>query len=124
MEFREVAEWVLTLINGGESFSHPVTAAAELNPQAAVGGDDWLRQLITAETTWVTGEDTHTQNQDLIIRTPASFEMALHSSFTPERLLWGEERKWSGQFFLYSTKSMFPHEQAPGDSGKEDAPKS
>ncbi len=53
-------ERVLTLINGGETFSHPVTAAAELNPQSAVGGDDWLGQLITTETTWVTGEDTHT----------------------------------------------------------------
>lgn len=72
MEFREVGEWVLTLINSRETFSHPVTAAAELNPQSAVGGDDWLRQLITTKTTWVTGEDTNTQiNQDLIIKTPA-----------------------------------------------------
>lgn len=53
-------ERVLTLINGGETFSHPVTAAAELNPQPAVGGDDWLGQLIATEATWVTGEDaTH-----------------------------------------------------------------
>lgn len=59
MECREVVEWVHTLINGGETFSHPVTAAAELNPQTAVGGDDWLWELIAAETTWVTGEDTH-----------------------------------------------------------------
>lgn len=60
MEFREVGEWALTLINSRETFSHPVTAAAELNPQSAVGGDDWLRQLITTKTTWVRGEDTHT----------------------------------------------------------------
>ena len=53
-----VGEWVLTLINGGETFPNPVTAAAKLNPQAAVGGDDWLRQFIPTETTWVTGENT------------------------------------------------------------------
>lgn len=53
MEGSKVVEWVLTLINSGETFSHPVTAAAELNPQTAVGRDDWLRQLITTETTWV-----------------------------------------------------------------------
>lgn len=50
-------KWVLTFINSRETFSHPVTAAAELNPQAAVSGDDWLGQLIATETTWVTGEN-------------------------------------------------------------------
>lgn len=65
-QLNSVLEWgagrsgerVLTLINSGETFSHPVTAAAELNPQSAVGGDDWFRELIATETTWVTGEDT------------------------------------------------------------------
>ncbi len=71
MGFKEVGEGVLTLINGGETFSHPVTAAAELNPQSAVGGDDWLRELISTETTWVTGGETHKKEQDLIIKTPA-----------------------------------------------------
>lgn len=50
-------KWVLTFINSRETFSHPVTAAAELNPQAAVNGDDRLGQLIATETTWVTGEN-------------------------------------------------------------------
>lgn len=48
---RKVGQWVLTLINGREAFSHPVTAAAELNPQSTVGGDYGLGQLITTETT-------------------------------------------------------------------------
>lgn len=50
---------MLTLINRRETFSHPVTAAAELNPQSAVGGDDWLGQLIATKTTWVTSEDKY-----------------------------------------------------------------
>lgn len=50
---------VLTLINGGETFSHPITAAAELNPQATVCGDDGLGQLIPTETTWVRGRGGH-----------------------------------------------------------------
>lgn len=74
-------EWVLTLINGGKTFSHPVTAAAKLNPQSAVGGNDWLGQLIPTETTWVTGEDTHTHTkQDLIILTPAIALKILHTA--------------------------------------------
>lgn len=48
---------MLTLINGRETFSHPVAAAAELNPQPAVGGDDGLGQLVAAETTCDTSED-------------------------------------------------------------------
>lgn len=64
MEFGGVREQVLTLINSGETFSHPVAAAAELNPQPAVDGDDWLGQLITTKTTWVSevsevSEDTY-----------------------------------------------------------------
>lgn len=46
----------LTLVNGGETFSHPVTAAAKLDPQPAVSGDDWLWQLVAAEATWVAGQ--------------------------------------------------------------------
>lgn len=57
MELREVESGVLTLINRREPFSHPVAAAAELNPQPAVGGDDGLGQLVAAKTTWDASED-------------------------------------------------------------------
>lgn len=39
-----------TFIDSREAFAHPVTAAAELDPQPAVGGDDGIRQLVAAET--------------------------------------------------------------------------
>lgn len=41
-----------TFVDGEKAFAHPVAAAAELDPEAAVGGDDGLGQLVAAEPAW------------------------------------------------------------------------
>lgn len=46
-----------TFIDRKEAFPDPVAAAAEFNPEAAVGGDDGLREFAPAEAAWTDGMD-------------------------------------------------------------------